>query len=443
MTTGILGQQLSLSEDLRAETFAAHAGLQAEPFFGALARCQLPLESYVGQLRGLAVVHGVLEQALGESAEPRVAAVWRDDLRRLPRLLLDLAYFAPRGVLDITGAAAAAVRATEAIRRTAAAQPVALLGYLYVIEGSNLGAATLRRLYARAFLLADDGGLAYLTQDPAAVQPRWTEFRQRLDAQPLSEHERRLVAEAAATLFGLVRDIFSALYPVQPESLGHVATTVNPEAGRHPVPTDPRQMEAALRAADACWSRYPYFAHRYGERGQRFARSDAAWLATLGQYDAVQVQQQVRWLGRLLAARGMPTLLLQDQLERLADELAAVVPEESAAAERLRGAAAALAEVRRQRLTDADLRAVDRDFRARLGDQADACGPEMGQLLACAVADELNGCPGAVDSLTQWLTAPGRLPVAWSVAVSTALDQARAAARGGAARPMAGPACVP
>jgi heme oxygenase len=442
MTTGILGQRLNLSEELRAATFAAHGRLQAEPLFGALARCQLPLESFVGQLRALAVVHGALEQALADSPEARVAAVWRDDLRRLPQLLLDLAYFAPRAVLDVTGAAAAAVRATEVIRRTAAGQPVALLGYLYVIEGSNLGAAVLRRLYARAYLLADDGGLAYWTQDPAAVQPRWTQVCQRLDAQPLTPLERGWVLDAAGTLFGLLHDVFSALYPIQPESLGQVATTINPEAGRHPVPADPRQLGAALRAADACWSRYPYFAHRYGERGQRFARSDAAWLATLGQFDAVQVQQQVRWLGRLLAARGMPTLLLQDQLERLADELAVAVPEESAAAARLRGAALELAQARRQRLTDAELVALGDAFRSRLGDQADTFGPELGELLACAVADELNGCPGAVDSISRWLTAPGRFAVDGSAAVIEAVDRARAAARGGAARPMAGPAGV-
>lgn len=43
MKTGLFGQQLSLMEELKSETFLAHAQLQTAPFFQALAACQLPL----------------------------------------------------------------------------------------------------------------------------------------------------------------------------------------------------------------------------------------------------------------------------------------------------------------------------------------------------------------------------------------------------------------
>jgi len=51
--------------------------------------------------------------------------------------------------------------------------------------------------------------------------------------------------------------IFQALYPFQPESRTFLVTSINPEAGRHPVPADARELEAALRAADLCWERFP------------------------------------------------------------------------------------------------------------------------------------------------------------------------------------------
>ena len=111
---------------------------------------------------------------------------------------------------------------------------------------------------------------------------------------------------AANEFFSQLEAIFQTLYPFQPESKMFLVTSINPEAGRHPVPTDAREMEAALRAADVCWERFPYFERRYGERGRRFARSDAAWQATLYQYEPEQIIQQARWLGRVL-----PTLLLQ------------------------------------------------------------------------------------------------------------------------------------
>ena len=53
MKAGLFGQELNLMEELKAPIFTAHSRLQATPLFPALAACQLPLESDVGQLRAL------------------------------------------------------------------------------------------------------------------------------------------------------------------------------------------------------------------------------------------------------------------------------------------------------------------------------------------------------------------------------------------------------
>jgi len=105
MKAGLFGQRLSLMEMLRAETFAAHARLQGVPYFGALFACQLPLESYVGQLRALAVIHTELERELEASQDACIRAVWRADMRKLPLLEHDLHGFEPRAVADIREAA--------------------------------------------------------------------------------------------------------------------------------------------------------------------------------------------------------------------------------------------------------------------------------------------------------------------------------------------------
>ena len=154
MKHGLFGQQLSVMEELKASTFAIHSRLQTAPFFAALAAFQLPLESYVGQLRALAVVHGLLEHTLASCSDARVAAVWSSGMRSFETLQEDLRYYEPRGVADLKEAGEAALKAAERIRLRAAEQPLALLGYWYVLEGSALGAVVLRPLYARAFLLA-------------------------------------------------------------------------------------------------------------------------------------------------------------------------------------------------------------------------------------------------------------------------------------------------
>jgi len=180
MKPGLFGQQLTLTEQLKAATFSAHARLQTAPLFAALAACQLPLESYVGQLRAPAVIHGVLEQALAGCTGERGAAVWKADMGKLSLLQQDLRYFEPRAVADLKEAVDAALLTAESLRSLSVADPLALLGAIYVLEGSTLGAGVVRPMVARAFLLTGDEGLAYLHSYGAAVHGHWAQFQTRM-----------------------------------------------------------------------------------------------------------------------------------------------------------------------------------------------------------------------------------------------------------------------
>ncbi|MEI8029390.1 MAG: biliverdin-producing heme oxygenase [Comamonadaceae bacterium] len=281
MTTPLFGQHLSLMEELKAETFSAHARLQTAPMFQALAACELPLESYVGQLRALLAVHGVIEPALASSRDKRIASVWHADMGKLHLLQKDLDYFEPRTVADIKEAVQAALKTAAELRVQSLEEPLALLGWLYVLEGSTLGAQVVSPMVARALVLSGEDGLVYLHSYGAAVRQHWAQYQQRMNALHLSAPERAQMIAAANDLFAALEAVFRALYPFQPESKTYLVTSINPEAGRHPVPADARELQASIRAGDICWERFPYFEQRYGERGRRFARSDAAWQATL------------------------------------------------------------------------------------------------------------------------------------------------------------------
>lgn len=424
MKPGTHPEQPTLMEALKAATAEGHGRLESAPFFQALGAGRLPLESYVGQLRALAMIHGVLEQALAACTDPRVTSVWSPELCRQADLERDLHYFEPRAVADLKESVEVALQTAEAIRLLSVTQPVALLGIMYVLEGSMLGAQTLRPLYARAFMLTDEGGLAYLHGNGPAVHSRWAQFKELMNALSLKAADRDGVVQAAKEFFTRIEALFLALFPFSPESKTFLITSINPEAGRHPVPADPREVEVALRAADACWERYPYFEQRYGERGRRFARSDGAWLATLYKYEPARIRQQVQWLGRVLAARGMPTLLLQAHLEILADDLTAAFPEQKTEHEKLRQAAAGLHTARCRYLTDEQTTALAAEFEQAVGPEWNARFPHTGALLAAAVADERGGCERAVESLRPWLSDPTRFPVAWINAVAALLTRA-------------------
>lgn len=201
--------------------------------------------------------------------------------------------------------------------------------------------------------------------------------------------------------------------------------SLNPEAGAHAVCSDPRELEAALRAGERSWRRFPYYEQRYAERGRRFTRSDSAWLVTLAERGALVVDEQIAWLGLVLASRGMPRWMLELHLEVLHAELIAAIPGRAETYATLLGAAQQLREQRHAHIDEAVFAAHSTAFARQVGDEWDARLPETGALLVAAVADEKAGLARAVPSITGWMTDPSRFPPRWIDAVRSTLDQAR------------------
>ncbi len=204
--------------------------------------------------------------------------------------------------------------------------------------------------------------------------------------------------------------------------------TLNPDAGTHPICGDSRELAAAVRAGQRSWQRFPYYAQRFAERGERFTRSDSAWLVSLTDCGAEVVEEQVAWLGRVLASRGMPRYLLELHLEVLHTELVAAVPAKTAIYDPLLGAAASLRALRLRHVDEPVFVELGAAFTQEVGDEWDARLPGTGSLLVAAVADEGTGLPLAVPSIVRWMTDPSRFPGPWIAAVQRTIAAARQAA---------------
>lgn len=409
---------------LRRETHQDHLHTEDLPFFRALSAAKLAPVSYVGLLRALSVVHEALEQALTDTRDPRLAAVWNEDMRRLPLLDRDLAAFQRQGLPQTPVAVVRASLLAQAVRRYAQDEPVALLGYLYVLEGSTLGGQILERLLARCFALDGPEGLAYVSGYGPATRARWRAFSQRMnDALADPAAQERAIAAASEAFRGMAQ-VVAALHP-DPHPPRELSRELNPAAGTHAITADPRELQAALRAGERSWREFPYYQWRYGERGVQFTRSDSAWMVTLTEYEQQVVDQQVGWLGRVLAARGMPQWMLELHLDVLYEELSAALPERRTTYARLLRAAQALRERRRQFLSDQALAEHSAAFDALVGPEWCARLPRTGGLLAAAAADERAGMHQAVTSIAGWMTDPARFPPAWIAAVQTTIQAAR------------------
>ncbi len=316
----------------------------------------------------------------------------------------------------------------QELRWRAAEDPLSLLGYLYVVEGATLGGAVLRVEVARHFGLRAPEGVAYLSSYGQRVKAQWAAFAQRMNATVIDGAEQDRTVAAAREAYAGIVTIMTALYPLAPPRPERLTAVLNPAAGSHAIPEDLREIEAALRAGEQTWRAFPYFELRYGARGRRFTRSDSAWIVTLVDHPQPTVVHQIRWLGRLLASRGMPQGLLEAHLHTLHRELVTARPERRGAYATLLAAADDLRATRQAHVSDEQLQALAGAFDGMVGDELVGRVPGAGALLVLAVADEQAGVSNAVTSLEGWMSEPARFPERWIAAVHVMIARARAQA---------------
>jgi hypothetical protein len=193
----------------------------------------------------------------------------------------------------------------------------------------------------------------------------------------------------------------------------------NPEAGETPAPSDPVDVAIAEHSARVIWRAFPYFAWRYGERGARFGRSDAGYLLTLADVAEDFAISQIDWLAKLLAARGMPSILLEYQLEHLARLTSR---QQRPSEPRLRLLAAHL---RRARLAVMEVQvATECERLCRAAAPGETRGHGVGRLIASAVADGALGLGAHDQALVRWFTDTDPDDVAWARACAEARDLA-------------------
>lgn len=415
----------TLMDRLRRETDEHHRKIEALPFFEALMGETLLIRCYVGLLKSMAVVNGVLESALSHSKHPVLASVWRENMRKLPLLQADLASFEGEDLSDILPVTTRTLEFAARVREWSASQPLALLGCLYVLEGSMLGSKVLRDKVARILVLQRQAGLQYMSKYDSNVTDQWRGFAQRMNAARLNENDTQMIVHGAQSAFEGIGHIVEVLYPFEEAPTPYQASILNPDAGTHHISHDPRELLAALDAGEKSWKAYPYFQWRYGERGRRFTRSDSAWLVTLSGMRPEIMDQQVHWLGRLLSVRGMPRILLEHHLHDLCEALVQAVPEREHRYVKLAEAAGGLRKIRHQYIDEYTFESLSTEFHGEVGHSWSERLPGTGKILVSAVVDEMAGIDRAVQSLITWMTDSSRFPEPWISAVHNILAKAR------------------
>jgi heme oxygenase len=210
--------------ELREATRPLHDRLECHALAQAMIDGTIPRPRYVALLGQLRLLHDALEQAW--ETEPACAAVFDSSMKRLAVLDADFARLGETIPATPLPPLAAFLRRVEVWR---VGSPWALLGPLYVLEGSRMGSLVLARPLAKALGVspAPGHGLDYHLVGSQGRHVAWNRFLDRLRRLPLSEEQRAAVCEAAVATFAVLGEIF--------ENLAHDgATLTNPIAVGEP-----------------------------------------------------------------------------------------------------------------------------------------------------------------------------------------------------------------
>ncbi|PNU05540.1 biliverdin-producing heme oxygenase [Novosphingobium guangzhouense] len=178
------------AQRLKAATRSVHEGVDNAIMSAA---SFATLEGYARFLRIQYLFHRDIE-ALYADAGLQAALPGLASRCRMALVLADMADLG----LALPDADAPAFGADEAVNRGTA------LGWLYVAEGSNMGAALLRKEAAK-LSLSDSFGARHLAPSGEGPAPHWRAFTAALDAIALSDAEEALADAGAKAAFAQVQ----------------------------------------------------------------------------------------------------------------------------------------------------------------------------------------------------------------------------------------------
>ncbi|HSM03589.1 MAG TPA: biliverdin-producing heme oxygenase, partial [Longimicrobiales bacterium] len=298
---------------MREATARTHEKLEEAHLAQRLQDGSIERQAYVDYLRAIAVLVANLRTAIRRHGTTDLARVLPTLEDWAERLDADIRTLAGDDATANERAQTAVLKFIQEAYGHLGHETDWLYGVLYVLHGSHNGNRRIADAITRGLDLTGDAGTSYFraTEGRSGV---WRSFKAYLDERLVSEEQRRQAGAGAAETFECMQRVFQALE--EPDGRAVTASAVNPEAGDHPVHSDPRLARLASEVGRASHLAFGYLVRRYGSRGEAFARSDGVWMVTLLEMPEDRAHRRVEWLAGLLSSRGIPSICLEYHLER-------------------------------------------------------------------------------------------------------------------------------
>ena len=206
---------MTTPDRIRQALAPAHALVELTPFAQAMAAGRVGRDDYVAGLHQMGYLHAALEVALADAAPRHAGVAALYDPAKMDRVASITRDLEALGEAVVEGPDAPVARVCDAVATWSVSKPWALLGALYVVEGSRMGSMVLARSVGKALGLdprQPGTGLDYHADGLMTRVADWKQFRQSLAELPLTDAEAEDICHAAAeTMDGMV-----ALYAALP-----------------------------------------------------------------------------------------------------------------------------------------------------------------------------------------------------------------------------------
>ena len=193
-----------IMETLKEATADQHRDAERRQLQKEMVRGELAPETYAAWLGQMFVVHEALWEAIaaGESDHEPLATIVVDEGLHVGHLRADLAAF---GIdADDVAPLPSTQRAVQSIALKSESDPLSLLGYNYVLEGSMNG----NRFIARALQqMPGISAMSYL--DPYGERQRstWQAYRARMNEAGFDEQQGERMVAAARDMFTFIAEM--------------------------------------------------------------------------------------------------------------------------------------------------------------------------------------------------------------------------------------------
>lgn len=200
-------QRPIIMQRLKSETQDLHDAAESHELQRKLMKGELSRELYAAHLGQLYLVHKALESAIrdAQTSVPALQTVVHDYQFQVPYLEEDLAFYGLS--IDSLEPTPGTARLIEKIEQAAKSDPIALLGFQYVLEGSNNGSKYIAKAVSRAYQIESGPGLRYL--DPYGDNQRayWGAFIADMAKCSFSDAQSDALVDAAGDMFRGIAEI--------------------------------------------------------------------------------------------------------------------------------------------------------------------------------------------------------------------------------------------